>query len=474
MQRLSVGQKLGYGIGDSGGALSYVAINTWLLYYLINIAGLTPILAGTTFIVGRILDAVLDPVFGMLSDRWRPRFGRLVFVRWAALPAGASFALMWLLPLADTGKFVLAVFGFTLFSAIYTVVLMPYLALLPEIAPDYDDRTRTNSYRFTFALISNMLAFTLPPVIVVAVTGAGDLASSPASGWLVMGLVFGVLISAAFLATGTTVKEPPGAGLRTSSIGLVSEVRTALGTRGFTEVFALFVIVTLGLMIVNSMLPFYLESALRLGSDSQPLVLGLLFGVAILAFPVWATLSARIGKRAALICGLLLQGGSLLALVTLVPAGQLSAVLFAVVIINGFGVSAVTLFPWSMLPDVVEFDELESGRRREGIFFSLFTFGQKTAGSVGVFANGIVVAVFGYQQGVAVQSDFTVGGLELVVGPVAAAVFGLAIILTWRYPITRQDHRRAQATLADRRAEEQPESPGQQEPKENLSKGETL
>ena len=74
-----MGQKLGYGVGDVGGTLSYVAINTWLLYFLINIAGLAPILAGTTFVLGRLFDAVLDPVMGILSDRWRPRFGRLIF-----------------------------------------------------------------------------------------------------------------------------------------------------------------------------------------------------------------------------------------------------------------------------------------------------------------------------------------------------------------------------------------------------------
>ena len=321
---------------------------------------------------------------------------------------GASFALMWLLPLAvplaDTAKFVLAVAGFVLFSTAYTVVLMPYLALLPEIAPDYDDRTRTNSYRFTFALISNMLAFTLPPAVVVAVTGADDLASSPPAGWLMMAAIFGAIIAASFLITGT-------------------------------------------------------------------MLLGTLFGVAILAFPLWAALSARLGKRAALILGLVLQSGSLLALVTVAPAGQLSAVLFAVVVVNGLGVSAVTLFPWSMLPDVVEFDELERGRRREGIFFALFTFGQKTAGSVGVFANGMVVAVFGYRQGIAVQSDFTVRGLESAVGPVAASVFGLAMLAAWRYPITRREHRWAQEELATRRGETSSEDDPDRSPSK-LPKGE--
>ena len=467
-----MGQKLGYGVGDVGGTLSYVAINTWLLYFLINIAGLAPVLAGTTFVLGRLFDAVLDPVMGILSDRWRPRFGRLIFMRWGALPAGASFALMWLLPLADTANFLLAVLGFALFSALYTVVIMPYLSLLPELAPDYDERTRVNSYRFTFGLIANMLAFTLPPAVVLAVTGTDDLASSSPSGWLVMAGIFGALIATSFVITGKTVEEPPPAVLagtasaQESPVGLPAEIRTAFATRGFPQIFALFVVVTLGLMIVNSILPFYLESALGLGPEQQPILLGLLFGTAILAFPLWAAVSARAGKRRALIAGLVFQGGSLLALVFIVPAGQLSVVLFAMVMVNGIGVSAVTLFPWSMLPDVIEFDELERGRRREGVFFSLFTFGQKTAGSVGVFANGIVVAVFGYQQGVATQTDFTVSGLELIVGPVAAVIFGLAIFLTWRYPITRSAHRRAQEELAARHAEALPVTePGERQSK---------
>ena len=109
--RLPVGQKLAYGSADIAGALSYVALNTWLLYFLVNIAALPPVQAGLVFVLGRLVDALLDPVIGDLSDRLRPKYGRLAFLRWCALPAGASFVLLFALPLSPVLGFLTALWG---------------------------------------------------------------------------------------------------------------------------------------------------------------------------------------------------------------------------------------------------------------------------------------------------------------------------------------------------------------------------
>ena len=199
-------------------------------------------------------------------------------------------------------------------------------------------------------------------------------------------------------------------------------------------------VVTTGIMILNSILPFYLESSLRLSADAQPLVLGTLFGVAIAAFPFWNWVATRLGKRSALVAGLLLLSAGTLALVLFSPPGRVSFYLLATSALAGVGFSAVTLFPWAMLPDVVEFDELASGRRREGTVYALFTFGQKLAGSVGVFSNALVASLFGYQQGVALQSPATARALQTMAGPVAAGVFLLAVFFVVRFPITRASY----------------------------------
>ncbi len=423
---------------------------------MVNIAGLPPLQAGAVFVLGRFVDAVLDPVIGTLSDRLKPKVGRLIFLRWGAVPAGASFVILFLLPLSAEAKFFTALLGLILYSVIYTFINMPYLALLPELAPGYDERTVLNAYRLTFAMVANLIAVAAPPVIVVAVTGSVELASSPPAGWLVMAVMFGLIMSAALFITGFGVREPrtsvPGAAIpgTVPNSSLLNEVRTAFGTHGFWQVFVMFVTVTLGFMIANSVLPFYLESALSLSAAEQPIVLLTLFGTALLTFPLWTLLSKYVGKKGALTLGLLVEAVSLLLLVSVVPAGSVSGILLAVVALNAFGLAAVTLFPWAMLPDVIEFDELASGRRREGLFYALFTFGQKVAGSAGVFANAIIIAAFDYQQGNSEQTPETLRGLSLMIGPVAASVFGLAILFVWLYPITRKTHRAAQDALAQK------------------------
>ncbi len=442
MTRLSLGEKLGYGVADVGASLTFVAVNTWLLYFLVNIVGLAPLLAGVVFVAGRTLDAVLDPVMGVLADRLKGRVERTRFVRWGALPLGVSFALLWLVPDgSQLLKFGFALLLFMLFSTLFTVVQVPYLALTPDIAPDYDERTVLTSYRMGFGTFASMLAFVVPPLVVLAFSAGPDLAQSAPLGWLVVGTLFGGVASAAYLTMVAAVREPARRPQRAASAGSFwAEARAAFGIHGFREVFALFVVVTVGIMILNSILPFYLESSLRLPADAQPLVLGTLFGVAIAAFPLWNLVAARLGKRFSLVLGLLLLSASTVALALFSPPGRVSVYLLATSALAGVGFSAVTLFPWAMLPDVVEFDELAGGRRREGTVYALFTFGQKLAGSLGVFSNAFVAALFGYQQGVVAQTPATARALQTMAGPVAAGIFLLAIFFALRFPITKTRH----------------------------------
>ncbi len=451
---LSRGEKLAYGVADVGASLSFVAINTWFLYFLINIAGLEPFLAGVIFIIGRAFDAVLDPIMGSFSDRTKSRWGRKRFIWLGAVPLGASFVLLWLLPqVGPAGRFALALGLFMLFSLLYTIVQVPYMALTPELAPDYDERTSLTSYRVGFATFASLVAVAAPPAIVMRFGGAVELAQSQAWGWLVMGLIFGAITAASYLLMASFVREPASTRQRsTGRVKLLAEYRSAFAIYGFAEIFVLFIVITIGLMVLNSILPFFLESSLLLSPGQQPLVLGTLFGAAILAFPLWAALATRLGKRISLILGLIILAFSVLLLVGFSPPGTISVYLLIMTVLSGIGLSAIMLFPWAMLPDVVEFDELKTGTRHEGLVYALFTFGQKIAGSVGVFSNALVASLFGYQQGLAMQAPTTVNSIEVMAGPVAAAIFLLAIFFVWRFPITRSRHSRARAELAERPA----------------------
>jgi glycoside/pentoside/hexuronide:cation symporter, GPH family len=436
---------LGMGIAEVGASLTFVTINTWLLYYLVNIAGVSALLAGGIFVAGRIVDAVTDPVMGVLSDRVRGRVGRLVFVRWGALPLGASFALLWWAPAqAGDAAAVAALAALVLTSLLYTVVQMPVLALTPDLAPTYDGRTALTSVRVAFAVVASMAAVAAPPLIVLGVSGGGALASSAPAGWAALGLLVGIVTVLAYWTLPALVREPRAA--------RPDPVRrqpwwTVFRTPGYTSVLVVFLVVTVAIMLVNSMLPFALESVLRVPGESQTLVLGTLFGSAILSFPAWNLVTARLGKRAALSLGALLMGGAVWALVSTAPRGEVGVALLAWTVLAGVGLASVMATPWSMLPDVVEFDALRSGEGREGLLYAVFTFGQKLAGSVGVFANAVAATLFGYVPGVAAQSQRTVDGFTLVLGPVAFGILALAAALAWTSPITRARHEEARRAL---------------------------
>lgn len=450
-KRLSLREKLAYGVADLGAALTYVGINTWLLYFLINIVKLEPLLAGIVFVAGRVVDAVLDPIMGVWSDKLKPKFGRKPFIMWGAIPLGLSFALLWLAPEGSQFlKFSVALVLLTLFSAVYTFVQIPYMSLTPEIASDYDERTSLTSFRMGFGTFASLIAVALPPILVSRFSGAAELGQSNALSWLYMGLIFGVIAATSYLLMASQVREPKmehSAPVTPNTRSFIQEARSAFSIYGFASVFSLFVTITIGMMIINSILPFFLESNLRISADQQSVVLGSLFGMAILAFPVWNLIANKLGKRLSLSLGLVILASASTLLVLFSPSGSLSAYLMIMALIAGFGLSSVTLFPWAMLPDVVEFDELNTGRRREGLVYALFTFGQKMASSIGVFANAMVAAFFGYQQGLSEQTPETLRAIAWMAGPVAAAVLLIAIIIVWQFPITKAKHEAVKAQL---------------------------
>jgi GPH family glycoside/pentoside/hexuronide:cation symporter len=448
MPQLTTGEKISFGVADVGASLTFVAINTWLLYYLINIVKLEPVLAGLVFLLGRIFDAVTDPIMGVVSDRLKPRLGRKPFIAWGAIPLGMSFALLWFIPEASQAvKFLLSTLFFLLFSLLYTIVQMPYLALIPELSADYNERTSLSSYRAAFGTFASLLAVALPPIMISSFSKTAELSQTAPRAWLMMGMIFGVITSVSYLIMALKVKEPKRLHSTVENTSFLREYRSAFSIFGFSQIFVLFIVITIGMMVLNSILPFFLESSLQLGTNDQSIILGTLFLVAILVFPLWNILAARLDKRKALISGLVIMALSLVLLVGFSPAGKLSFYLMLMTALAGIGLSAVMLFPWAMLPDVVEFDELATGRRREGLVYALFTFGQKIAGSIGVFSNAMVASIFGYQQGSMEQSANTVMAIRWMAGPVAAIIFLVAIIFGLRFPITKTKHLEARQKL---------------------------
>ncbi len=426
---------LSYGVAETGASLSYNTVNFFLLFFLVQ-AGLRPGLAGAVLLVGRILDALVDPLMGALSDAVKARYGRrspIIF--WGALPFGATFALPWLVPfmqLGVQGTFWLAVLALVVHACVFTFVQTSYLAMTPELAPEYEARTVLSGYRVVFATVASLLAAAAPPLLAAQVNAWAGLAADASLGWAVMGTSFGAVMSASYLVMIKTVEEPKRlAAAPTGNFWIGA--RETLQAPGYPPLLLLFSVVTLGMGTLSAMLPFFLLSRLKLSPFTQTGLLALLFIVAAASVPLWTWVSSRLGKKRALAAGLSLLVLGLPLLVMLSPPGAVSAVLIGCTLLVGAGVGSILLFPWALLPDVIE-NAAEGQTRRDGLFYALFTLCQTAAFALAAALAGGVLELTGYRAGAAVQSAGALVGVQGLVGGVAAGFFLLALIPLARYP----------------------------------------
>jgi GPH family glycoside/pentoside/hexuronide:cation symporter len=452
--KLSVATKLAYGAGDLGPAIIAGIHGFFLLNFLINVAGLRPGAAGTIFLISKIWDAVNDPVIGWLTDKTVSRWGRRrPWLLFGALPFGLAFLLHWVVPpLSADGKFWYYLVVAILLDTAITAVNVPYVALTPELTPDYDERTNLSSYRFSFSILGSVLALFFHTQIVAAFPG------DPFTGNLLSIGVWAAFSVAGFLWTFFGTREPEYA-VHPETInappepGFVEGLRIAFSNRPFIIVTLVYLLSWLTIQFVVNNLFIYARDWVDIREADFGYVLLVLQFSSFVWVLIWTRVSERIGKKNVYYLGAVFFVAVLFALYFVRP-GQV-ALMFALAVIAGVGVSVCYLIPWSMLPDVIELDELETGHRREGVFYGFFVFLQKLGLSLGLFVSGWVLDLAGYipaipGQDVPPQPESVLFALRILVGPAGAAILLLSFIAVYFYPITKERHAEIRAQLKAR------------------------
>ncbi len=432
-RRLSTPSRAVFALGDLtvNTALSALSI-VYTTYFLTQVAGLRPVLAGLVPFVGRIVDAVTDPLMGRISDHTTLAGGRRrPYFLIGAVPFGAAFALLWVDP-GFTSQW--ALFGY--YAAVYcvlsvasTVVSVPYLALIPEMATDYDDRTSLNTYRAIGAIIGVFCAIALRPV--AAMFGEGG------SGFAAAGVVYGIGMALPWVFIRRVTFERPEFSSRESTTGLFESFRTALRRRSFVQLMGLYLTGRVAMDLVGAMLILYFTYWLGRGADFE-IAMTVFLLTTIVVLPVWLRLSLRRDKatvfRAGCTIWMVVQGLLVLAL----PDTD-DVILYGAVCAAGIGYGVVDLMPWAMLGEVIDEDELETGERREGLYNGLFMFLRKLAGALVVLVVLGGLDALGFAKG-ETQNDVVRIAILLLSTLAPAGLLALSIWLARDYPITRAVH----------------------------------
>jgi GPH family glycoside/pentoside/hexuronide:cation symporter len=447
--QLSRRAKFMYGIGDGGFSLTSTILGAYFAIFLTDVIRISPGIVAAAIFIGRSWDYVNDPLIGHISDRTRTRWGRRrPFLLFGALPFALTFGLLWWRPPLEN-EIYLAIYyaiAYVVFDSAATFVYMPYFALTPELTPDYDERTALTTYRMFFSIFGSLIAFTIPLAII------GSFTPQNASRVLTMGLIFGGTSMALLLVTFLGTRERPEYSVMAQP-HLSQSIRAALKNRPFIFSIGIFLFTWVSVNILQTSLLFFIKYVVKREPQSD-LIMGTIFITAILALPLWEWASRHWNKSRAYISGIAFWAIVQIVLITLNPTSGIY-LLLSLCILAGIGVGAAHVLPWAIIPDAIEWDELQTGERHEGMFYSLVTLAQKVASSIAIPLALLLLEVTGYVPNAAQQPDSALLGIRVLIGPIPAMLLCAGILFAILYPMDRRQHEEILLELEKRRVQTQ-------------------
>jgi len=455
---INLSTKLAYGVGEFTSEITGSILVFFFLFFLTNVAGLNAGLAGTILLVGKIWDAVNDPLIGWLSDQTQSRWGRRYpWMAIAAIPFGICFTLLWWVPpmSSQVGLFVYYC-GITLmYHVAFTAVVLPYTTLGSELTEYYDERTNLVSYKAGFSMGGNIVG------ILIAL-GTFNLIENPEQKYLIVGIIgSAIAVLSVYLSIWGTYKRffqlqnKRSQGPRSSSLPFLQQVRIVFSNRPFLLLIGLYLCSWLGVQVTGNMLSYFVTDWMQLPETHIPGMALAVLGTGLVMMVLWSYLGTRVGKRLTYCLAIPLTLIAQLGFFFLQPGDVVA--MYGVAMLAGAGLAVAYFIPWSMLPDVVDLDELKTGQRREGIFYGFMVHLQKIGVAIAIFSVGQILDFTGYisssseQVTSPTQPESALLAIRWLMGPIPSVVLIGGIILALMYPITRPVHEDILLKLRERK-----------------------
>ena len=455
--KLSVWTKLKYGVGDFGMAVVTAMLQFSMLYYYTNVVGVNAGLAGTAILVGKITwDLVNDVLFGYLEDKTKSRWGkRRPYLIFGALPFALSFWLVFSIPkgLSDIAYFFIIIGSFILFDTFHTLTNTAYSAMTAEITGDYNERTSLTTYRMVFSIIGYLCGAGLTSMLAGIIKDSFGVTEH--QGWSIVSLIYGILGGIAILIPGLFLKYKPAIDDAPPQMPPIKSFISTFKNKPFISYLVVTMIMSISFTMVTAMLQYYIDYQLDMNSSSLLIMLSMLGVLALFLVPC-GMISNKIGKAKAYALGLGIASTALI-FVFFIPQGPNNWI-FLLAAIAGMGFSAQWVCPHSMIPDVIEYDELLTGERREGLYYGMQATATKVTGALATAACG-----WGLELGKYIEpsADMTADminqpysallSIRIMFALVPAVFLLICIPLLMRYPITRESHAEVLKQLEEKR-----------------------
>lgn len=437
--RIALGEKIGYGLGDLASNLFFQTFNILLLYYYTDIFGLAAAWVGTMMMVARLWDAVSDPLMGVIADRTNTRWGRYrPYLLWMAVPYGViGFSIFANPTLDDAGKKIYAAVTYVAMMTAYTAINIPYSALMGVMSRSSSERTTLSTFRFLGAFGGALvISVSVLPLknwlggVDPSLTGEA-LRAAEAHGFQLTMAMFAILSILCFLVTFATTRERINPPQRGESFSIRRDMSLLLRNRPWIVLFAAAILTLTNVAVRNGAIIYYFKY--YVGSEAQATMFFLTGGTAMLLGVASTKLfTKRWSKKSLLIVLSTLNALSILAFFFIPPEQVL--LMHIVNAVGTFIVGPTPALVWAMYSDTADYAEWKFHRRATALTFSSAMFAQKMGLALGAGMAGWILTGMGFVAN-QVQTDEALLGIRLVFSVVPASFAILNAVVILFYPL---------------------------------------
>lgn len=443
--KLSVKEKIGYGLGDTASHFVWDMVGFWILIFYTDTFGISAAAAGTIMLIARFWDMVSDPLMGIISDRTHTRWGKFrPYLLWMALPYGILAVLTFSTPdFGQTGKVIYAGVTYLLLMTVFTAINLPYSSLGAVMTSDSYERAGLNSYRFIFAFVGQFIV-TGTALYLANFFGKGD----NAKGYQYTLILFAAISFVLFLITFKTTKErvSPPVGQKNN---LKQDLKNLFRNRPWVILFFVGIVSFIMFALQNLSIAYYFKY--YIGQEQNVQLFNVIGTVALIAgIPFSKPLSQKFGKRNVYIASSLLSG--LFFILLYLPGSQNVYSIYILNILAKFTYAPAVPLLWTMLGDTADYSEWKFGRRATGLVFSAATFAQKAGWGIGGALAGWLLALFQFVPNVE-QTAASLNGIKLMISVFPGVLYMSCAILLYYYAIDHKTCILMQEELEQRRVE---------------------
>ncbi|MEP8913475.1 glycoside-pentoside-hexuronide (GPH):cation symporter [Enterobacter mori] len=426
MRKIGFKEKIGYGLGDGASNIIWQTIMLFMAYFYTDIYGLSAFHMGTMFLVVRAFDAIADVYIGYLADHTQTRYGQFrPYLLWFSLPFGIFGALTFYTPdFGETAKIVYAYVSYTALSLFYSLVNVPYCALINNISRDAKERVSMQSYRFAFAALGGIIV-SVVALPLTKILGEGDLQKGYFLAMVIMGAISTIMFYCCFAMT--IEHYTKAVDKKRNFRGIYDDLTVVVKDHNWRCIFSLNIASLIAGILKTGGAIYFVSYYLK-----RPDLVGLVLIIILCTRFVGALSTTLLYKNYDRVLSykvsLIIQAIILIILFA-IPAEYVLPVCLVICLIHFIDASSAPL-QWSLLSDIIDNAEKQSNISLSGLVFSTNLFAIKIGIAIGGAIIGWLLTVGGYVGSAAIQTDLAILIVRLIFTLIPAAfVFMMYLIM---------------------------------------------